>query len=124
MPSYAEHIANLSHAGGLPGAARGETSAVLVAAVEALRKTKLELLTEIETTRKQFAAERRNHTAELAAERATHDAALAAEKRSHADHARQVSTILSSQFGQHAKRLPAVVRALATIDAALAEVSK
>jgi hypothetical protein len=122
--SYSEHISRLSHAGGLPRTAQGETSTALLAATEALRKTKLELLVEIEAMRKQHAAEKRNHAAELAAERAAHDTALAAERRSHDDRVRQASEILRREFGQHRKRLPAVERSLTAIDAALAEMNR
>jgi hypothetical protein len=124
MPSYVEHLSRLSHSGGLPRAAQGETSTALLAATEALRKTKLELLVAIETMRKQHAAEKRNHAADLAAERVAHDATLASERRSHDELVGRAADILREAFGQASKRLPALERSLKAIDAALAEVNR
>jgi hypothetical protein len=121
MSSYAEHIANLSHAGGLPRSAhQAESSAALLAAVEALRKTRLELATEIETARKQFGAERKTHAAELAAERAVHDATLAAERAAHNERVQKLDEILRSALEGRDKRAPALLaRHMAIIDEAL-----
>jgi hypothetical protein len=121
MSSYSEHIANLSHAGGLPRAAQqGGSAAALVAATEALRKTHTELLVEIEAMRKQFVTEKRAHEVELVAERKAHDAKLREERATLDERARQVGDILRREFGQHSKRLPVMERQLAAIDEALA----
>jgi hypothetical protein len=121
MTSYSEHLANLSHSGGLPRAARqGESSAALLAAVEALRKNHVGLLAEIEAMRKQQAVEKRNHTTELEKERVAFDAELREERAVHDARVRQLAEILRSEFGQHGKRVLVIERQMVAIDEVLA----
>jgi hypothetical protein len=120
MTNWHDHVSRLSHSGGLPCAAQlGGSTAALVAATEALRKTHTDLLVEIEAMRKRFATERRSHEAELTAERKAHDAKLAADRRAFDDRVNQLAEILRREFGQQSKRLPTIERSLTAIDEVL-----